>query len=222
MTLAYSICYSRCWQCWGGHTTDGDHSCIASCRRRDLWWSSMASPHRLATTAHAALKTSPRPAPPLLLLHGLLASSATLGTLLRHPDCAPASPKLALDLTGHGRSPHAAARLAYPALAADVAREVERRRWSGVDVAGHSWGGKVAMALALTRPELVRRLVVADIAVRKERGMRQISAFFPPLCVPFLWGGSLADKVVRVPFCCCTTLRSFPYCYSCNSTTNVQ
>src|SRR5690606_23225517 len=29
---------------------------------------------------------------------------------------------------------------------------------------GHSMGGKAAMVLALTRPQLVRRLVVADIA----------------------------------------------------------
>ena len=33
-----------------------------------------------------------------------------------------------------------------------------------MDVLGHSMGGKAAMVLALTRPELVRRLVVADIA----------------------------------------------------------
>jgi esterase len=33
-----------------------------------------------------------------------------------------------------------------------------------VDLLGHSMGGKAAMQLALTRPELIRRLVVADIA----------------------------------------------------------
>jgi pimeloyl-ACP methyl ester carboxylesterase len=32
------------------------------------------------------------------------------------------------------------------------------------DVMGHSMGGKAAMTLALTQPDLVRRLVVADIA----------------------------------------------------------
>ncbi|NKB26745.1 MAG: alpha/beta fold hydrolase [Rhodobacteraceae bacterium] len=33
-----------------------------------------------------------------------------------------------------------------------------------VDVLGHSMGGKAAMVLAVSRPELIRRLVVADIA----------------------------------------------------------
>ncbi len=33
-----------------------------------------------------------------------------------------------------------------------------------VDLLGHSMGGKAAMVLALTKPKLVRRLVVADIA----------------------------------------------------------
>ncbi len=33
-----------------------------------------------------------------------------------------------------------------------------------MDVMGHSMGGKASMVLALTRPALVRRLVVADIA----------------------------------------------------------
>jgi pimeloyl-ACP methyl ester carboxylesterase len=33
-----------------------------------------------------------------------------------------------------------------------------------MDVMGHSMGGKAAMVLALTRPELVRKLVVLDIA----------------------------------------------------------
>ena len=48
-------------------------------------------------------------------------------------------------------------------MAADLAKVIEAEG-GPVDVVGHSMGGKAAMVLALTRPELVRRLVVADIA----------------------------------------------------------
>ena len=50
----------------------------------------------------------------------------------------------------------------YPDMAADLAEVIGSD--GPMDVMGHSMGGKAAMVLALTRPTLVRRLVVADIA----------------------------------------------------------
>jgi esterase len=119
---------------------------------------------RLASTHVAALTAATAAAPPpLVVLHGVLASSATYTSLLRRADCAPSSPKVALDLPGHGRSPSAApGRLSYPSMARDVSRAVADA-WP-VDVVGHSMGGKVAMALALLYPHMVRKLVVVDIA----------------------------------------------------------
>lgn len=68
------------------------------------------------------------------------------------------------DLPNHGRSSWTQ-ELSYPQMAEAVAAELERlapgERWI---VLGHSMGGKVAMLLTLTRPELVDRLVVVDIA----------------------------------------------------------
>ena len=51
----------------------------------------------------------------------------------------------------------------YSDLAGDLARVVAALG-GRADVLGHSMGGKAAMVLALTRPELVNHLVVADIA----------------------------------------------------------
>ena len=51
----------------------------------------------------------------------------------------------------------------YPEMAADLA-EVIGASGGRADVLGHSMGGKAAMMLALTRGDLVRNLVVADIA----------------------------------------------------------
>ena len=107
--------------------------------------------------------------PPVLILHGLLGRSRnwlSVGRALegRH------AVRLA-DLRNHGASPWSD-EMSYPAMAADVAALVERAGAYGpVTLVGHSMGGKVAMALALTRPELVTKLVVVDIApVRYAQG----------------------------------------------------
>ncbi|MFB4203285.1 Esterase YbfF [wastewater metagenome] len=98
---------------------------------------------------------------PLVLLHGLYGSGANWRRYARrwsrdHRVIVP-------DLRNHGRSPHSG-RMDYPAMAADVARMLEAETEGPAVVLGHSMGGKVAMALALTRPALVRGLIVADIA----------------------------------------------------------
>ena len=49
-------------------------------------------------------------------------------------------------------------------MAADVAAAIEARGLAPAMLVGHSLGGKVAMRLALTRPDLVTRLVVVDVA----------------------------------------------------------
>lgn len=98
---------------------------------------------------------------PLVLLHGLFGQSMNFQGIMRRlaerHECA------ALDLRNHGRSTHAPT-MSYPEMADDVATFIESRFPDGADIMGHSMGGKVAMALALTRPELVKRLVIADIA----------------------------------------------------------
>jgi pimeloyl-ACP methyl ester carboxylesterase len=67
-----------------------------------------------------------------------------------------------LDLPNHGHSPWTD-RVDYLDMAGLVAAELERLG-EPVTLVGHSMGGKVAMQLALRRPELLRALVVVDIA----------------------------------------------------------
>jgi pimeloyl-ACP methyl ester carboxylesterase len=98
---------------------------------------------------------------PVLLLHGLFGSAGNWGAIGKR--LAAGHRVIAADLRNHGASPHAAA-MDYPAMAADVAETLAARGATPAAVLGHSMGGKVAMALALARPGLVTRLVVADIA----------------------------------------------------------
>jgi esterase len=95
--------------------------------------------------------------PPVVLLHGLFGSAQNWGSIQKR--LAERHRVLALDLPSHGASPRDPA-MDYPRMAAAVAETMD----GPMAVLGHSMGGKVAMTLALARPDLVTRLVVADIA----------------------------------------------------------
>lgn len=97
----------------------------------------------------------------VVVLHGLFGSGRNWMTIGRR--LAGTSRVLAPDLRNHGASPWAEP-MTYPAMAADVARMIMQRCNRPVTLVGHSMGGKAAMILALTRPGLVRRLVVVDVA----------------------------------------------------------
>jgi esterase len=99
--------------------------------------------------------------PSLCLLHGLFGAGRNLGAVQRR--LAGRFRTLALDLRNHGASAHAPA-MDYAALAADVRETLEAAAALPAMILGHSMGGKVAMRLALERPDLVAALVVADIA----------------------------------------------------------
>jgi len=99
----------------------------------------------------------------MVFLHGLFGSWQNLGTAVR--TAADHYQVHALDLRNHGKSPHHE-RHDYAALAADVAHYIDQNIAQSCYVLGHSMGGKTAMQLALTRPELVDKLIVVDIAPR--------------------------------------------------------
>jgi esterase len=98
--------------------------------------------------------------PPVVILHGLFGSSRNWRTIAHA--LAPHHRVYCVDLRNHGSSPWDGS-MAYPEMAADVASLIESERLVQPVLVGHSMGGKTAMALALTRPELVGRLVVVDI-----------------------------------------------------------
>ena len=108
---------------------------------------------------HHPANTTPSQ-PPLVIAHGLFGSGRNWGVIARR--LADTRDVFAVDMRNHGDSPRSASH-SYPDLAADLA-EVIRHIGPPVDLLGHSMGGKAAMQLALTQTDLIRRLVVADIA----------------------------------------------------------
>jgi pimeloyl-ACP methyl ester carboxylesterase len=115
----------------------------------------MTSPVRLAA------RTVGDTGPQVVFVHGLFGQGRNWTTIAR---------KLAedgrrvtlLDLPNHGHSPWTD-RVDYGDMAEFVAAELALLG-DPVTLVGHSMGGKVAMQLALHRPELLRALVVVDVA----------------------------------------------------------
>jgi esterase len=99
--------------------------------------------------------------PALVLLHGLFGCARNFGAVQRA--LAKRFRVIALDLRNHGASPHAEA-MDFAVMAADVIDTLSRMEALPGAVLGHSLGGKVAMRLALDRPDVVSALIVADIA----------------------------------------------------------
>lgn len=100
---------------------------------------------------------SPTDRPPLLIAHGLFGSARNWGAIAKR--LSDTRQVTAVDMRNHGESPWEETN-SYEDMSNDLARLIS----TPSDVIGHSMGGKSSMMLALTHPEKVRRLIVADIA----------------------------------------------------------
>jgi pimeloyl-ACP methyl ester carboxylesterase len=99
---------------------------------------------------------------PLLLVHGL--GGAASNWLALAPLLLPGRRVLVPELPGHGGSEPLPAAANLSAYADRLALVAEREGVSGAGVVGHSLGGAIVLRLAIRRPELVRRLVLAGAA----------------------------------------------------------
>ncbi len=99
--------------------------------------------------------------PAVVMLHGLYGSGNNWRSIGQHAQ--DQHHVLLPDLRNHGRSPHSP-EMDYRQMAADVVALLDAHAISQASVVGHSMGGKVAMAMALSAPERVARLMVVDIA----------------------------------------------------------
>ena len=97
---------------------------------------------------------------PLVVIHGLFGNKRNWGMISRA--LADRYRILTVDLRNHGESPWDP-EMTYPAMAEDIAAFIEKEVGGPAHVLGHSMGGKAAMVLALTQPDLIDKLIVADI-----------------------------------------------------------
>lgn len=101
--------------------------------------------------------------PPLVFLHGLGASCAVYNTRTAVDPALAGRHVLMIDFLGFGISDRPFG-FGYTVRdhADSIARALDALGLSGVDLVGHSMGGAIALALAMRRPDLVGRLVLAE------------------------------------------------------------
>ncbi len=97
----------------------------------------------------------------IVLIHGLFGSLENLNMVakpLGQSYCV-----TSVDVRNHGESFHAGS-MEYTELAQDVINLLDHLNIETCILLGHSMGGKIAMQVALTQPERITKLLVADIA----------------------------------------------------------
>ena len=120
------------------------------------------------------------PGTPVLLLHGVPETSTCWRDVA--PQLAEGRRVLCPDLPGLGGSTYTGP-YDVPALITQLAALLEAEVPGGrVDVVGHDWGGSLALALAGRRPDLVRRLCVANAPFREVPLLR--AAHIPFFALP--------------------------------------
>ncbi len=70
-----------------------------------------------------------------------------------------------IDQRNHGKSPHSTD-FNYDLMVDDLKKLIDTEHLEQIYLLGHSMGGKVAMRFALSYPDLIKRLVIVDIAPR--------------------------------------------------------
>lgn len=98
---------------------------------------------------------------PVVLIHGLFGSYENLGVIAR--SLSEQYHVINIDVRNHGRSEHSQ-QMSYALMVEDLAQTLDALDVPQAAVLGHSMGGKLAMAFALTYPERVAKLILADVA----------------------------------------------------------
>jgi pimeloyl-ACP methyl ester carboxylesterase len=103
---------------------------------------------------------------PLVLLPGAFGTIEALGELV--PQLALSRCVIAVELQGHGHTADIDRPLSFESMADDIAALFPFLGLEQADLFGYSLGGGVALQTAIRHPEVVRKLVLASTAFKRE------------------------------------------------------
>ena len=128
---------------------------------------------------------------PLILLHGGLGSTATLGNIL--PSLAKTRQVIANDLLAHDRTADIGLPLSAEAMADDIAGLMKHLGIEKADLMGYSLGGAVALQTVIRHPALVRKLVVVSEPCKQDAWYPEVLAAIEQM------GPALAEPMKQSP-----------------------
>jgi pimeloyl-ACP methyl ester carboxylesterase len=128
---------------------------------------------------------------PLLLLHGGLGSIGMFEPVM--PALADGREVIAVDLHGHGRTALGDRAIRLPDIGDDMAEVLRQLGYDQVDVLGYSFGGGVALRLAVQHPERVRRLAIVSAGYARD-------GFYPEMLpMQAQVGAAMAEQMKETP-----------------------
>lgn len=110
---------------------------------------------------HSKIYVEDQPGTPLLVLHGLFGMLDNWGNFAR--EASQHFPVHLLDLRNHGKSFWSDS-MSHQDMAEDIFNYCTARKLTEINLLGHSLGGKAVMQFAINHPEMVEKLIVADIS----------------------------------------------------------
>ena len=129
---------------------------------------------------------------PVVLLHGSF-MTITNNWAAMIPRLSKSRQVIAVEMQGHGRTADIDRPMAFATMADDIAALLDHLKIPKVDIAGHSFGGAIAIRVAIQHANRVRRLVVISSPHARsawypetQEGMSQVDA-------------SLAEQMMQTP-----------------------
>ncbi|MFI5302390.1 MAG: alpha/beta fold hydrolase [Polyangiales bacterium] len=113
---------------------------------------------------------------PVVLLHGLLLGNLTTWYMTAAPAIALKYRAIMYDLRGHGLSSRASTGYDLETMSRDLERVIVEVAGGPAAVVGHSYGGAVALTLALRAPSLVTKLILVEAPLPASR-LSELDAF---------------------------------------------
>lgn len=122
---------------------------------------------------------------PIVLLHGAY-MTIDLNWSQVIPELSKTRKVIAVEMQGHGRTADIDRSFSFSSSASDIASLLKHFKIDKADVLGYSFGGTVALQLAIQNPELVDRLIIISTAYKYEGWLPEVRNVLASLKPNFL------------------------------------